>query len=82
MDTRELKEIIEKNTNISTLKIKEGLEELAQTGKFLYKDGQIVKFIGVINSIKKKYTKKCSKKRLTFFVYSFIIYKDYMRKGK
>ena len=45
------------NTNISTLKIKEGLEELAQTGKFLYKDGQTVKFIGVINSIKKKYTK-------------------------
>ncbi len=53
----ELKEIIEENTNISTLKIKEGLEELAQTGKFPYKDGQTVKFIGVINSIKKKYTK-------------------------
>lgn len=53
----QIKEIIEKNTNISTLKIKEGLEELAQTGKFPYKDGQTVKFIGIINSIKKKYTK-------------------------
>ena len=52
-----LKEIIEKNTNISTLKLKEGLEELEQTGKFPYKDGQTVKFIGIINSIKKKYTK-------------------------
>ena len=53
----QLKEIIEKNSNISTLKIKEGLDELEQTGKFPYKDGQTVKFIGIINSIKKKYTK-------------------------
>ena len=52
----QLKEIIEKNSNISTLKIKEGLDELEQTGKFPYKDGQTVKFIGIINSIKKKYT--------------------------
>ena len=53
----QLKEIIEKNSNISTLKIKEGLDELEQKGKFPYKDGQTVKFIGIINSIKKKYTK-------------------------
>ena len=53
----QLKEIIEKISNISTLKIKEGLDELEQTGKFPYKDGQTVKFIGIINSIKKKYTK-------------------------
>ena len=52
-----LKEQIEKSTNISSLKISEGLEELEQTGKFLYKDGQVVKFVGIINNIKKKYTK-------------------------
>jgi len=48
---------IEANTNISTLRIREGLDELEQTGKFPYKDGQTVKFAGIINSIKKKYTK-------------------------
>ena len=48
---------IEANTNISTLRIREGLDELEQTGKFTYKDGQNVKFAGIINSIKKKYTK-------------------------
>jgi DNA polymerase-3 subunit alpha len=52
-----LKEIIDKTTNISTLKIREGLDELEQTGQFPYKDGQTVKFAGIINSIKKKYTK-------------------------
>ena len=53
----EIKEQIEKVTNISTLKIREGLEELEQTGKFPYRDGQNVKFAGIINSIKKKFTK-------------------------
>ena len=53
----EIKEQIEKVTNISTLKIREGLDELEQTGRFPYKDGQNVKFAGIINSIKKKYTK-------------------------
>lgn len=53
----ELKDQIEAQTNISTLKIREGLEELEQTGNFPYKDGQNVKFAGIINSIKKKYTK-------------------------
>ena len=53
----ELKEQIEKMTNISTLKIRESLDELEETGKFPYKDGQSVKFAGIINSIKKKYTK-------------------------
>ena len=48
---------IEAHTNISTLRIREGLEELEQTGQFPYKDGQTVKFAGIINSIKKKYTK-------------------------
>ncbi len=53
----ELKEQIEMCSNISTLKIREALEEQEQTGAFLIKDGQNVKFAGIINSIKKKYTK-------------------------
>ena len=53
----ELKEQIEILTNINTLKIREGLDELEQTGKFPFRDGQNVKFAGIINSIKKKYTK-------------------------
>ena len=53
----DLKDVIEKNTNIDTLKIRESIEEFEQTGKNLLKDGQNVKFIGIINSIKKKYTK-------------------------
>lgn len=53
----ELKEQIEKQTNISTLKITEAIEEQEQTGKFSLKDGQVVKFAGIIDSIKKKYTK-------------------------
>ena len=52
-----LKEQIEKLTDINTLKIREGLDELEETGKFPFKDGQNVKFAGIINSIKKKYTK-------------------------
>ncbi len=53
----ELKEQIEMSSNISTLKIREALEEQEQTGTFPLKDGQSVKFAGIINSIKKKYTK-------------------------
>lgn len=54
---KELKEQIEMCSNISTLKIREALEEQEQTGAFPLKDGQSVKFAGIINSIKKKYTK-------------------------
>jgi len=53
----ELKEQIEMCSNFSTLKIREALEEQEQTGAFPLKDGQTVKFAGIINSIKKKYTK-------------------------
>lgn len=53
----ELKEQIEMCSNFSTLKIREALEEQEQTGSFPLKDGQNVKFAGIINSIKKKYTK-------------------------
>ncbi len=49
--------MIDKNTNISTFKIREALEELQETGKNIYHDGQNVKYAGIINSIKKKFTK-------------------------
>ena len=45
-----------KKENINTLKIREGLDELEKTRRFKYKDGQNVKFAGIINSIKKKFT--------------------------
>ena len=53
----ELKEQIEKVANIDTMKIRTSMEEEQETGNTEYKDGQNVKFVGVINSIKKKYTK-------------------------
>lgn len=52
-----LQEEIKARTNIDSLKIKEGMEELEQTGKFPYQDNQSVKYAGIISSIKKKYTK-------------------------
>ena len=52
-----LQEEIKAKTNIDSLQIKEGMEELEQTGKFPYQDNQIVKYAGIISSIKKKYTK-------------------------
>ena len=53
----EIKEQIEKVTNIDSLKVREEVEEQEQTGTFKYKDGQIVRYAGIIDSIKKKYTK-------------------------
>ena len=52
-----IKDEIVKQTNIDSLKMKEMLEENENSG-YLYKDGQIVKYAGIITSIKKKYTKK------------------------
>ena len=52
-----LKNEIENQTNISTLKMAEAKEEELETGKIIYRDGQNVKFAGIISSIKKKYTK-------------------------
>ena len=52
-----LRQQIEARTNIDSLKVKEGLAELEQTGKFPYHDNQNVKYAGIISSIKKKYTK-------------------------
>ncbi|MBP3502985.1 MAG: DNA polymerase III subunit alpha [Clostridia bacterium] len=48
---------IECQTNINTLKMIEAKEEELETGKTILKDGQNVKFAGIISSIKKKYTK-------------------------
>ena len=52
-----LKEQIEKIANIDTFKIRTSMEEEQETGKETYKDGQKVRFVGIIDSIKKKYTK-------------------------
>lgn len=51
------KEILSKTT-IDTMKMKELLEENENSGGVPYKDGQIVKYAGIITGIKKKYTKK------------------------
>ena len=49
---------IVKATNIDTMKMMEIKEELDTTGNTTkYQDGQIVKYAGIISSIKKKYTK-------------------------
>ena len=52
-----LRNEIENQTNINTLKMAEAKEEELETGKIIYKDGQNIKFAGIISSIKKKYTK-------------------------
>lgn len=52
-----LRSEIESQTDISTFKMAEAKEEEFETGKVIYKDGQNVKIAGIINSIKKKYTK-------------------------
>ena len=52
-----IREKIEQTTNINTLIIREGLDEYGETGKLPYKDGQTVRYAGIINSIKKKFTK-------------------------
>jgi len=60
-----LREQIERETNVNSLKLKE-LTNLQSTvldeGEFIarkneYKDGQFVKYAGIITSVKKKYTK-------------------------
>ena len=48
---------IEEQTNINTMKMLEIKEEIDASGKSSYNDGQIVKYAGIISSIKKKYTK-------------------------
>ncbi len=50
------KDILEK-TNIDSLKMKNMMEENEEAKPSEYKDGQIVKYAGIITSIKKKFTK-------------------------
>ena len=52
-----LRQEIERQTDINTLKMQIAQEEEQETGKVTYRDGQNVKFAGIISSIKKKYTK-------------------------
>ena len=53
-----IREQIIKATNIDTMQMKEIKEELDSTGSTTkYKDGQNVKYAGIISSVKKKYTK-------------------------
>ena len=53
-----IREQIMQATNINTMQMKEIKEELDSTGNTTkYKDGQNIKYAGIISSIKKKYTK-------------------------
>ena len=55
-----LRDQIEHETNINTKQIKEIDEEMSkeeQTEKLQFKDGQNVKYAGIITAVKKKYTK-------------------------
>ena len=53
-----IREQIVKLTNIDTMQMMELKEEVDATGNTIkYKDGQFVKYAGIISSIKKKYTK-------------------------
>ena len=53
------REYIEKNTNINTLNLLQVKDELNEFGESKsFKENQNIKFVGIINKIKKKYTKK------------------------
>ena len=52
-----LKMEILKQTNIDTMKMKEIMEASENGEKTEFKDGQIVKYAGIVTSVKKKYTK-------------------------
>ncbi len=55
-----LKEEIMRQSNINTVKMKEVSENISNgipEGSLEFKDGQIVKYAGIVTSVKKKYTK-------------------------
>ena len=52
-----LKNEIHSKTNIDTIKMKEITESSENQERIEYKDGQIVKYAGIVTSVKKKYTK-------------------------
>lgn len=53
----ELREEIEKQSNINSMKMREASEAIQNNESSNYRDGQNVKLAGIINSVKKKYTK-------------------------
>ena len=52
-----IKQQIESQSTINTMKLIQAKQEYEETGKMKYMDGQFVKYAGIISSIKKKYTK-------------------------
>ena len=53
-----LRNSIEKQTDINTMQMRQVKEEVDTTGSTTkYKDGQYIKFAGIVSSVKKKYTK-------------------------
>ena len=52
-----IRDEIQSQTNINTIQMKEMIDQIENGEKTLYKDGDIVKYAGIISSIKKKYTK-------------------------
>ena len=52
----EIREILSNSTTINSHKIRQ-INDNEQTETIQYKDGQIVRYAGIINSVKKKYTK-------------------------
>ena len=53
----ELKEQIANQTTINSMQIKKLSEDSEENEKVTFKDGQTIKYAGIINSIKKKFTK-------------------------
>lgn len=53
----QIREEIEKQSNINSMQIREAGEAIQNNERANYQDGQNVKFAGIINSVKKKYTK-------------------------
>ena len=57
INTLQMKEIQEMQSSMEREEVAENVESMMRGKKQSYQDGQIVKFAGIINSVKKKYTK-------------------------
>ena len=53
----EIRDEIEKQSNINSMQVREAGEAIQNNEKSEFRDGQNVKFAGIIDSVKKKYTK-------------------------
>lgn len=53
----EIRGEIEKQSTINSMKMKEASQAIQKNERANYQDGQNIKFAGIINSVKKKYTK-------------------------